>query len=159
MIKHLYTKRVFLQLVKPSEKHNMLNDRRLDGLQHKDMDFKKESGRRLQQARERKGWKLRELASKVKGVSESRISNYEQGLRLMRQPEAIKLAAVLDVSAAYLMCVDEGSGLPPREQRLLNLFDAADARGKRTIEQVAETEAQYNGSQNAPDNVVSITAA
>lgn len=159
MTNHLYTKRVFLQLVNPSEKHNMLNDRRLDGLQHKIMDFKKESGRRLQQARESKDWTLRELASKVKGVSESRISNYEQGLRLMRQPEAIKLAAALGVSAAYLMCVDEGSTLPPRAQRLLNLFDAADARGKRTIEQVAETEAQYKADQNPPNNVVTITAA
>lgn len=111
------------------------------------MDYKAESGRRLRQAREAKGWTLQQLASRLKGMGASRISNYEQGTRLMRQEEAVKLAEVLDVSAAYLMCVDEGSLISPAKQRLLEMYDMADVRGKRTIEQTAETQATYSRKQ------------
>ncbi len=108
------------------------------------MDFKAESGRRLKQARDAKGLKLRELAAMVNGVSESRISNYEQGTRLMRQPEAVKLAEALGVSAAYLMCVDETLILPAKVKRLVELYEQSDLRGKRTIEQAAEAQAAMN---------------
>jgi transcriptional regulator with XRE-family HTH domain len=143
----LYTKRVDMQLRFSHVVHNKLSDHSGDGKQDEFMDFKAESGRRLKLAREAKAWTLREVVAQIKGISESRLSNYEQGLRLMRQPEAIKLASVLGVSAAYLMCVDEGSELPLRKQRLLALFDASDNRGKRTIEQAAETQASYNIKQ------------
>lgn len=142
----LYTNRVYLQLVSVKPIHNKLNDNPVKGLQHALMNFKAESGRRLKQAREAKGWTLNELAAQVQGVSASRISNYEQGIRLMRQPEAVKLAIPLGVSAAYLMCVDEGI-LPAKVQRLINLYEQSDIRGKRTIEQIAESQAAMNVKQ------------
>ncbi len=147
MANKIYTNRVHLQLIYSCPLHNKLNDSIAKGLQDELMDFKTESGRRLKQAREAKGWTLKELAAQVQGVSESRISNYEQGLRLMRQPEAVKLAIPLGVSAAYLMCVDEGSTLPAKVQRLIDLYDQSDSRGKRTIEQAAEVQAAMNVRQ------------
>ncbi|WP_273703981.1 helix-turn-helix transcriptional regulator, partial [Candidatus Accumulibacter vicinus] len=94
------------------------------------MNFKAESGRRLRQAREAKRWTLNELAAQVQGVSASRISNYEQGIRLMRQPEAVKLAGALGVSAAHLMCVDESVMLPMKVQRLIYFYEQSDPRGQ-----------------------------
>ncbi len=144
MADSLYTKRVFLQLVYSRPLHDKLNDNGDRSLQDELMDFKAESGRRLKQARDAKGLKLRELAAMVNGVSESRISNYEQGTRLMRQPEAVKLAEALGVSAAYLMCVDETLILPAKVKRLVELYEQSDLRGKRTIEQAAEAQAAMN---------------
>jgi len=59
----------------------------------------------------------------------------------MRQPEAVKLAKELMVPAAYLMCVDEESTISAPKRWLLDRYDAADARGKRMIELVAEAQA------------------
>lgn len=144
MSKSIYTNRVILQLVSSNFLHKKLNDNRTSTEEDASMDFKMESGRRLRRAREAKNLKLAELAALVDGVGVSRISNYEQGLRLMRQPEAIKLAQVLDVSPAYLMCIDEDSKLPPKIKRLIEMYEAADSRGKKTIELVAESQASMN---------------
>lgn len=137
----IYTKRVNNQLVFSHAVHDKLNDNRDAGKQDEVMDYKAESGRRLKLAREAKGLTLQQLAARVKGIGASRISNYEQGLRLMRQPEAVKLASELMVSAAYLMCVDEASTISAPKRWLLDRYDAADARGKRMIELVAEAQA------------------
>ena len=93
-------------------------------------------------SRETLGLTLDQLSRRVKGISPSRISNYEQGTRLMRQQEAVALSVALGVSAAYLMCIDEPSLLPTEHKRLLDLYNKSDIRGRRTIEQVAEHEAR-----------------
>ncbi|HAO34026.1 MAG TPA: XRE family transcriptional regulator [Candidatus Competibacteraceae bacterium] len=144
MDKTIYAKRVFLQVINNPKGHRSFGDTLQSKAQDEIMEFKVESGRRLRQCRDRLGLTLEELAARTPGISASRISNYEQALRLMRQPEAIKLAKVLGVSAAYLMCVDDGSWLPPRARKLLDLFESSDARGKITIEKVAETQASLN---------------
>ena len=96
------------------------------------MDYPKEIGRRIRQARERmgpKGWTLRELARATKGkLSGSRISNYEQGARLPGPSEAIILAEALQESAAYLMCLDQGSDMSAEEAELLRNWRALPER-------------------------------
>jgi len=73
------------------------------------MNIKKESGRRLKAAREDRGWTLAELSAKVgRTLSPSRISNYEQGIRMLGVKECLALAAVLHVSPSHLMCIDVG---------------------------------------------------
>lgn len=73
------------------------------------MDLKKEIGRRIREAREVLGLKLKDVAEKTTNLSVSRISNYEQGERMPGPEEAIQLAPILKKSAAYLLCVDEGT--------------------------------------------------
>jgi len=62
---NLYTNRVYLQSQNSRSLHNKLNDRAAKGLQDNFMNFKAESGRRLRQAREVKGWTLNDLAARV----------------------------------------------------------------------------------------------
>lgn len=54
-------------------------------------------------------------------LSQPRISNYEQGLRQIGPREAILLARVLHVDAAYLLCVEEQS-MTEQERELLRSF-------------------------------------
>lgn len=72
------------------------------------MDYKKESGARVQRLRLEKGWTLRELSTKTGDVLlPTRISNYETGLRLLGQQEAVILAKALETRPSYLMAVED----------------------------------------------------
>lgn len=88
------------------------------------MNYKKEAGRRLRGARTSKGWSLKELSGKVQNIlSESRLSNYEQGTRMMGTEEALALHRVLDVQPSYLLCVDVEEGeMTQQETELLQNF-------------------------------------
>jgi len=90
------------------------------------MNFKVESGRRLKKARLDRGFSLAKLSEQVGGMfSPSRISNYEQGTRGLKQREANVLARVLGVEPAYLLCVDvEDDDMTPLERELLRNFRA-----------------------------------
>lgn len=84
------------------------------------MDYKKESGKRLAEARGEKGWSQARLSKEVGGVfSPSRIANYEQGTRLLKQREATILGKALGKDPAYLMCLDLGGEMTPQERDLL----------------------------------------
>lgn len=74
------------------------------------MNFKKESGKRIRAARANldggRGVTLDELSRRTNGVlSASRISNYEQGLRLPKPQDALILGQALGVTAGHLMCL------------------------------------------------------
>lgn len=56
-------------------------------------------------------------------LSPSRISNYEQGLRLLKPREARILGKALDADPAYLMCL-EGDDMLPDEVELLRNYRA-----------------------------------
>jgi transcriptional regulator with XRE-family HTH domain len=85
-----------------------------------DMNFKKEIGRRLAEARDDKRWSLADLSRETSGVlSPSRISNYEQGERLPGPREILILSKALGRDPAYLMCL-EGGEMTPQERELLN---------------------------------------
>lgn len=102
-------------------------------------------GQRLREARAAHGYSLAELAARTSGLSKSRISNYEQGIRRMGLEEAKELAAALDgVTPTYLLCLDDQeSPLAPDEWKLIQAFRATDDRGRNTIRRVIEIENDY----------------
>ncbi len=88
-----------------------------------------EFGQRLKELRKAKGLTQKQLADLI-GVKNSIISFYEVGDRIP-SPEVIKkLAAVLHVSADFLLGLDKGdtinvSGLDDEDKKLVqNLVDA-----------------------------------
>lgn len=92
------------------------------------MNYKVESGRRLKAKRTRLNLTLDELSKKVGGgLSASRLSNYEQGLRQIGIAEALALYKHLGVTAAHLLCVDvadEEGEMTAQELELLRNFRA-----------------------------------
>ena len=89
------------------------------------MDFPKEIGRRIKAARRSGGMTLHDLSRATNGVlSPSRISNYEQGLRLPGPQEALILAKALTTSAARLMCLDGEVGMTEDEATVLRNWRA-----------------------------------
>jgi transcriptional regulator with XRE-family HTH domain len=90
------------------------------------MDYKKEAGRRLKKAREAKNWTLKQLSTQLRGIlSESRLSNYEQGIRMIGVEEALAVYRVLGVQPSYLLCVDvEEDDMTPQEITLLRNYRA-----------------------------------
>ena len=71
-------------------------------------EIKKESGIRLQKARNDAGYSLTKMSAAMNGeLAPSRISNYEQGTRMMTVPTAIAVSDLLGVSPAYLLVIDE----------------------------------------------------
>jgi transcriptional regulator with XRE-family HTH domain len=108
------------------------------------MDLTKQIGLRLRSARKAQNLSLAALAERTSSLSKSRISNYEQGLRRMGLEEAKVLAAALrTVTATYLLCLENEGAMSERESALLDHYRHADERGKETILQVAESQADY----------------
>jgi len=100
-----------------------------------------EIGQRLREARHQRRLSLSALAALTGGaLAKSRIASYEQGLRRLGIEQAQVLAKSLgNVSATYLLCLDDGGFLNSAEQGLVRQFRAADERGRRTILAVAES--------------------
>jgi transcriptional regulator with XRE-family HTH domain len=90
------------------------------------MNYKKEAGRRLKAARNAKNLTLEELSKRLGGVlSPSRLSNYEQGTRMIGVQESLALYNVLGVPPAHLLCVDvEEDEMTTQETELLRNFRA-----------------------------------
>lgn len=89
------------------------------------MDFRKETGRRLKEARRAKKLTLHGLSKVLRGaLSPSRLGNYEQGTRAMGTEEALALAPVLDVEPGFLLCVEGGGEMTKQELELLRDFRA-----------------------------------
>ena len=90
------------------------------------MNYKKEAGRRLRAAREDKKMTLQELSKRLGGVlSPSRLSNYEQGIRMIGVRESLALYGVLGVQPAHLLCVDVEEGdMTQQEIELLRNYRA-----------------------------------
>jgi transcriptional regulator with XRE-family HTH domain len=108
------------------------------------MELTKKIGLRLRAARKAQSLSLAALAARTSSLSKSRISNYEQGLRRMGLEEARELASALGtVTATYLLCLDDEGTLSEGESALLGLYRQADSRGKETIRNVAESQADY----------------
>ena len=95
------------------------------------VEVRKEQGRRLKSARNDLGLTLREVSEKTRGqISPSRLSNYEQGLRLLKSREALALAPVLGVNPSYLLCV-EGDEMTQEEIELLRNWRALPENERR----------------------------
>lgn len=98
------------------------------------MNWAMEIGKRLRAARKAMGVSgipLQELSRLTDGVlSPSRISNYEQGIRLLKPQEARILGKALKVDPAYLMCL-EGGEMLPEETELLSNWRALPEKDRR----------------------------
>lgn len=85
------------------------------------MDTKKEIGRRINYARKAKKLKLRDVCNQIPGLTPSRLSNWCQGIRTPDIDEIKKLAPVLEVSAAYLLTLEDEPTIDPELKEFLNL--------------------------------------
>ena len=71
------------------------------------MDIKKEIGRRIKVARRASKLTLSDAVNGIEELSVSRLSNYETGERTLPVEIALKLAARLKVTPAYLLTLEE----------------------------------------------------
>jgi transcriptional regulator with XRE-family HTH domain len=106
------------------------------------MDLKPEVGRRLKLAREAAGMTLEQVCAQVPGLKNNRLSNYEQGSRMLPVYLAKPIAAALGVSAEYLLTITD-TPPDPREDRLVRIWRGTDERGREAIFGVAEKESVY----------------
>lgn len=71
------------------------------------MNIKEAIGRRIAEARKDKGLTMKALANLTEDLKQSRINNWECGIRTPGPQEIKQLAKVLDVSPAFLMCLTD----------------------------------------------------
>lgn len=73
-----------------------------------DVEWKARIGARIAELRDLKGWSLEDLARKTDDrLKKSRISNYEQAIRLPGPEEATILAEALGEAPAHILCLDD----------------------------------------------------
>lgn len=72
-----------------------------------ELNIKKEIGKRILEARKAKGLTLKALGELAGGLKQTRLTNWEQGVRTPGPEEIKELACALDVSPAYLMCLSD----------------------------------------------------
>lgn len=104
----------------------MLNDYQINRCKNADMDIKKEIGKRLKEARVSLKLKLKDVVVGIDELSVTRLSNYEQGERMLPVDIAIKLEKKLKVQAAYLLTLtdvkNKGQEVENELERQLILF-------------------------------------
>lgn len=90
-----------------------------------ELNIKKEIGKRILDARKLKGLTLKALGELAGGLKQTRITNWEQGVRTPGPEEIKQLAQALDVSPAYLMCLSDEKKLkaPQSLSQLIPLLD------------------------------------
>lgn|SRR3990167_4260199 len=71
------------------------------------MNIKEKIGQRIEEQRKAQGLTRRALAELTYDLKPSRINNWENGIRTPGPQEIKQLAKVLDVSAAFLMCLSD----------------------------------------------------
>lgn len=135
-----------------------LHDSSRDGLHAlnycEEMNTKEESGSRIKRMREKRGLTLQQVSDATDGViSLSRLSNFEQGTRMVSVDAAKAIAAVLETTPEYLLTLTDIEP-DPQEVALIELFRACDERGKMAAFRVAEEQAAYSGGEpEEPDPV------
>jgi SOS-response transcriptional repressor LexA len=72
-----------------------------------ELNIKKEIGKRISEARKIKGLTLKTLGELTGGLKQTRLTNWEQGIRTPGPEEIKLLAQALDVSPAFLMCLSD----------------------------------------------------
>lgn len=106
------------------------------------MDTKTESGIRIKAARNGLKMTLAEVCEQVEGLTVTRLSNWENGNRMISVDEAKRLAPVLKTTAGYLLTIDDEPG-DQRLQTLVATYKILDERGKLNLHRAAESESQY----------------
>lgn len=107
------------------------------------MDIKQETSKRLRAAREATKLTMADVCARIPGLTVSRLGNWEQGTRTMPNDFAKKLAKVYEVSAAWLVCLEDEKQGDQQKGRLLEIYDQLDARGRGHLLRVAESEQEY----------------
>ncbi len=95
--------------------------------------IKEKIGQRIYEARKAKGLSQQGLANLTIDLKQSRINNWENGLRTPGPEEIKQLANALEVPAAFLMCLsdEKQENQTKKLGRLIPLFDhhqACDAK-------------------------------
>ncbi len=87
--------------------------------------IKEKIGQRIYEARKAKGLSQQGLANLTIDLKQSRINNWENGLRTPGPEEIKQLANALEVPAAFLMCLsdEKQENQTKKLSRLLPLFD------------------------------------
>ncbi|MFO9287695.1 LexA family transcriptional regulator [Legionella pneumophila serogroup 1] len=90
-----------------------------------ELNIKKEIGKRILEARKAKGLTLKALGELAGGLKQTRLTNWEQGVRTPGPEEIKSLARALDVSPAYLMCLSDEKRLKEAKSpsQLIPLLD------------------------------------
>jgi SOS-response transcriptional repressor LexA len=87
------------------------------------MSIKERIGARLRAERKEARLTIKELSEKSEGEFKiARISNWEQGLRTPSPSDALKLANLLGVSAAYLMCLTDKKDATKQAENFITLL-------------------------------------
>lgn len=73
------------------------------------INIKEKIGQRISEARKAKGLTRKALADQTADLKQSRINNWERGIRTPGPEEIKQLAQALEVSPAFLMCLTEQS--------------------------------------------------
>jgi transcriptional regulator with XRE-family HTH domain len=120
-----------------------LNVGEIDG-----MDVKQEIGRRIRIARERKGWSGPDLCRRVPGLIKTTLYGYESGVSEPSITIAKTLAAALDVSAAWLLTLDDEAAVTTEERKLLHAYRLTDDRGRTQLATIADTQPTYEPIQD-----------
>jgi transcriptional regulator with XRE-family HTH domain len=110
-----------------------------------------ESGRRLKDLRGKR--KLREICELVPGLKEQRLSNWEQGTRMISVDEAKKIAPVLGTSAEYILTLTDKQP-DPAEVQLIALFRNCDERGKLATLDTVQKQASFVEAKTPTENAV-----
>ena len=72
-----------------------------------ELNIKKEIGKRIYESRKAKGLTLKELGALAGNFKQTRLTNWEQGIRAPGPEEIKQLAQALEVSPAFLMCLSD----------------------------------------------------
>lgn len=92
------------------------------------MNIREQIGQRISVLRKAKKWSMRELAEHTESLKQSRINNYERGIRLPGAEEAKQLGKALGVSPAYILCLaDDAYDEEQNKLKQLPLFDLVSA--------------------------------
>lgn len=83
-----------------------------------ELNIKKEIGKRISESRKAKGLTLKELGALSGNFKQTRLTNWEQGIRAPGPEEIKQLAQALEVSPAFLMCLSDDKQL--KQTRSLN---------------------------------------
>ncbi|HAT1820899.1 TPA: helix-turn-helix domain-containing protein [Legionella pneumophila] len=108
-----------------------------------ELNIKKEIGKRILEARKAKGLTLKALGELAGGLKQTRLTNWEQGVRTPGPEEIKQLAQALDVSPAFLMCLSDDKPLKQTRSlsQLIPLLDHRQAcEAKLYINAICEQE-------------------
>ncbi|CZN02348.1 TPA: LexA family protein [Legionella pneumophila] len=119
-----------------------------------ELNIKKEIGKRILEARKAKGLTLKALGELAGGLKQTRLTNWEQGVRTPGPEEIKSLARALDVSPAYLMCLSDEMQFKKAQNpsQLIPLLDYRQARD-------AESHIEVSRAQDSSGHLVLISVS